>query len=46
MNKILELREKRAKAWDEAKNFLDSKYKEEKFISDEDNLTYEKRKNR
>ena len=42
MNKILELREKRAKAWDEAKNFLDSKCKEGKFISDEDNLTYEK----
>ena len=42
MNKILELREKRAKAWDEAKNFLDSKCKEGKFISDDDNLTYEK----
>ena len=42
MSKILELREKRAKAWDEAKNFLDSKCKEGKFISDEDNLTYEK----
>ena len=42
MNRILELREKRAKAWDEAKNFLDSKCKEGKFISDEDNLTYEK----
>ena len=42
MNKILELREKRAKAWDEAKNFLDSTCKEGKFISDEDNLTYEK----
>ena len=42
MNKILELREKRAKAWDEAKNFLDSKCKEGKFISNDDNLTYEK----
>ena len=42
MSKILELREKRAKAWDEAKNFLDSKCKEGKFISDDDNLTYEK----
>ena len=31
MSKILELREKRAKAWDEAKNFLDSKCKEGKF---------------
>ena len=42
MSKILKLREKRAKIWEEAKNFLDSKAKEGKFISEEDSDTYEK----
>lgn len=42
MNKILELREKRAKAWENAKNFLDSRKSSDGFISDEDNSAYEK----
>ncbi len=42
MNKILELREKRAKAWDKAKNFLDSKRGEDGLISNEDTAIYEK----
>ena len=42
MNKILELREKRAKAWENAKNFLDSRKSSNGFISDEDNIAYEK----
>ncbi len=42
MNKILELREKRAKAWETAKNFLDSRRGENGLVSDEDNATYEK----
>lgn len=42
MNKILELREKRAKAWENAKNFLDSRQSSDGFISDEDNIAYEK----
>lgn len=42
MNKTVELREKRAKVWDEAKNFLDSKRSKDGCISDEDNKTYEK----
>ncbi|EJO5348303.1 phage major capsid protein [Clostridium botulinum] len=42
MNKILELREKRAKIWEEAKKFLDSKRNESGFISAEDTETYEK----
>ena len=42
MNKILELREKRAKAWETAKNFLDSRRSENGLVSDEDNATYEK----
>lgn len=42
MNKILELREKRAKAWENAKNFLDSRQSSGGFISDEDNIAYEK----
>lgn len=41
MNKILELREKRAKAWDAAKAFLDSR-PEGDVLSAEDNSTYEK----
>ena len=42
MNKILELREKRAKAWENAKNFLDSRRGENGLVSAEDNSTYEK----
>lgn len=42
MNKILELREKRTKAWETAKNFLDSRRSENGLVSDEDNATYEK----
>ena len=42
MNKILELREKRAKAWETAKNFLDSRRGENGLVSAEDNSTYEK----
>lgn len=42
MNKILELREKRAKAWETAKNFLDSRRSDNGLVSDEDNATYEK----
>ncbi len=44
MNKILELREKRAKAWRTAKNFLDSRRGENGLVSVEDNFTYEKMK--
>lgn len=42
MNKILELREKRAKTWENAKNFLDNRRSETGFVSDEDNAVYEK----
>lgn len=42
MNKILELREKRAKAWETAKAFLDSKRGNDGLISAEDTATYEK----
>ena len=42
MNKILALREKRAKAWEGAKAFLDSKRGENGLISAEDAATYEK----
>jgi HK97 family phage major capsid protein len=42
MNKILELREKRAKAWDAAKAFLDAKRGNDGLISAEDTATYEK----
>lgn len=42
MNKILELREKRAKTWDAAKAFLDTKRGENGLISAEDSATYEK----
>lgn len=42
MNKILELREKRAKVWDSAKNFLDSKRNDNGVLSAEDTTTYEK----
>lgn len=42
MNKILELREKRAKAWDAAKAFLDSRRGTDGLISAEDTATYDK----
>ncbi|MDL2317726.1 phage major capsid protein, partial [Eubacteriales bacterium OttesenSCG-928-A19] len=42
MNHILELREKRAKVWETAKNFLDSKRGTDGLISPEDTATYEK----
>lgn len=42
MSKILELREKRAKAWDAAKAFLDSKRGTDGLLSAEDVATYEK----
>jgi HK97 family phage major capsid protein len=42
MNKILELREKRAKAWDAAKAFLDTKRGNDGLISPEDETTYNK----
>ncbi|MGF7185275.1 HK97 family phage major capsid protein [Desulfitispora alkaliphila] len=42
MNKILELREKRAKVWESAKNFLDSKRGDNGLLSAEDTATYER----
>ena len=42
MNQILELREKRAKVWEEAKAFLDSKRGKDGLISSEDAAIYEK----
>ena len=42
MNKILELREKRAKAWEAAKAFLDSKRGSDGLLSAEDTATYDK----
>ena len=45
MNKILELREKRAKAWEVAKAFLDSKRGADDRLSAEDAATYEKMEN-
>ena len=42
MSKILELREKRAKAWEAAKAFLDSKRGESGLLSAEDAATYDK----
>ena len=42
MNKILELREKRAKLWDSTKAFLDSRRNENGLLSAEDTATYEK----
>jgi len=42
MSKILELREKRAKSWDAAKAFLDSRRGNDGLISSEDTATYEK----
>lgn len=42
MNKILELREKRAKAWETTKAFLDSRRGTDGLLSAEDTTTYEK----
>ena len=42
MNRILELREKRAKAWDAAKKFLDAKTGPDGLVSAEDSATYDK----
>jgi HK97 family phage major capsid protein len=42
MNKILELREKRAKAWEAAKAFLDTKRGTDGLMSEEDVANYEK----
>lgn len=42
MSKILELRETRAKAWDAAKAFLDSRRGNDGLISAEDTATYDK----
>ena len=42
MNKILELREKRAKLWDSTKAFLDSRRNESRLLSAEDTAAYEK----
>lgn len=42
MNTILELREKRAKAWEAAKAFLDSKRGSDGLLSAEDTATYDK----
>ena len=39
---IKELREKRTKAWDEARNFLDSKRNDSGLLSEEDAATYDK----
>ena len=46
MSKILELREKRAKAWEAAKAFLDAKRTQEGFVSAEDAATYDKMRSR
>lgn len=45
MSKVLELREKRAKAWEAAKAFLDAKSVDGAFVSGEDTVTYEKMEN-
>jgi len=42
MSKVLELKEKRAKAWEQAKQFLDSKQGENGMMSAEDAATYDK----
>lgn len=42
MSKVLELREKRAKAWEAAKAFLDSKRGNDGLLSSEDTAAYEK----
>ena len=42
MSQILDLREKRAKAWDAAKQFLDAKRGADGMLSEEDTATYDK----
>ena len=42
MNKILEMRAKRAKLWDAAKAFLDTHRAEDGTMSAEDNATYQR----
>ena len=42
MSQILQLREKRAKAWEAAKAFLDAKAKDGNFVSGEDAATYDR----
>lgn len=42
MNTILELREKRTKLWENAKDFLDSKRNPDGLISSEDASVYDK----
>lgn len=42
MSKLLELREKRAKAWDATKQFLDAKRGADGMLSEEDTATYDK----
>ena len=42
MSKTLELREKRAKAWEAAKSFLDAKAENGMFVNAEDAATYDK----
>ena len=42
MNQILELRQKRAKAWDAAKNFLDAKRGNDGLMSAEDSAIYDR----
>ncbi|QGG47345.1 phage major capsid protein [Heliorestis convoluta] len=42
MSRMQELREKRAKVWDQAKKFLDERRQENGLIFPEDNATYEK----
>lgn len=41
MNKIIELQEKRAKIWKQAKDFLDERQAKSDILSAEDNATYE-----
>lgn len=42
MSKVLELREKRAKAWEAAKKFLDAKRTADGFVSVEDAAAYDR----
>jgi HK97 family phage major capsid protein len=42
MSKLIELREKRAKAWEDTKNFLESKRDDSGIVSAEDTAVYEK----
>lgn len=42
MSKLTKLQTKRAKIWQQAKDFLDEKHQESDVLSTEDNTTYEK----